>query len=334
MDEYYAAIRRLPGFLRRPLEDLSSRQAQTIHEIHLRSGRPVVLTCAGGQFCLPGQGAGQGGPALTHAQLQECFYSLCEHSVHSYEQQLARGFFTLPGGHRVGVAGLFHMQGQAMKGLCTVTSLNIRIARTVTGELPAPLRDHLLGPFRGLVLVGPPGSGKTTLLRGVSALLSRAGKKVAVVDERMEIWPCGPGGFAAPVPMHCDVLSGCDKREGILSALRSLGPQVILCDELGDENDPDVYGALARRYLNIGCSCMTPNPNRFDLLGRMIEEYKPDAVVEIVLQACHTYSVESLKVKRFVQSNYNLPYLKVETDYSTSDIGQINTRVSALIEML
>lgn len=237
MDEYYAAIRRLPGFLRRPLEDLSPRQAQTIHEIHLRSGRPVVLTCADGQFCLPGQGAGQGGPALTHAQLQECFYSLCEHSVHSYEQQLARGFFTLPGGHRVGVAGLFHMQGQAMKGLCTVTSLNIRIARTVTGELPAQLRDHLLGPFRGLVLVGPPGSGKTTLLRGVSALLSRAGKKVAVVDERMEIWPCGPGGFAAPVPMHCDVLSGCDKREGIISALRSLGPQVILCDELGDEGD-------------------------------------------------------------------------------------------------
>ena len=53
----------------------------------------------------------------------------------------------------------------------------------------------------------------------------------------MEIWPCGPGGFAAPVPMHCDVLSGCDKREGIISALRSLGPQVILCDELGDEGD-------------------------------------------------------------------------------------------------
>ena len=101
-----------------------------------------------------------------------------------------------------------------------------------------------------------------------------------------------------------------------------------------DEENPDVYDALARKYLNIGCSCMTPNPNRFDLLGRMIEEYKPDAVVEIVLQACHTYSVESLKVKRFVQDNYNLPYLKVETDYSTSDIGQINTRVSALIEML
>lgn len=237
MDEYYSAIRRLPGFLRRPLEDVPPRQACAIHEIHLRSGRPVVLTCSDGQYCLPGQGSAQSGLTLTHAQLQECFYSLCEHSVHSYEQQLSRGFFTLPGGHRVGVAGLYHTQGQAMMGLSAVTSLNIRIARTVTSELPAPLRDHILGPFRGLVLVGPPGSGKTTLLRGVSALLSRAGKKTAVVDERMEIWPCGSGGFASPVPLHCDVLSGCEKQEGILSALRSLGPQVILCDELGDEED-------------------------------------------------------------------------------------------------
>lgn len=251
MDEYYTAIRRLPGFLRRPLEDLSPRQAQSIHEIHLRSGRPVVLTCSDGQFCLPGQGPAQ---ALTHAQLQECFYSLCEHSVHSYEQQLAEGFFTLPGGHRVGVAGLFRRQGQTMKGLSTVTSLNIRIARTATGELPAALRDHLLGPFRGLVLVGPPGSGKTTLLRSVSALLSRAGRKVAVVDERMEIWPCSVGGFAAPAPLHCDVLSGCEKREGIISALRSLGPQVILCDELGDEADFEAVCAGSKGGVSFVCT--------------------------------------------------------------------------------
>lgn len=129
------------------------------------------------------------------------------------------------------------------------------------------------------------------------------------------------------------VVRAIEENGGVVVAYENCGGSKS-CDELVDESDPDVYGALARRYLNIGCSCMTPNPNRFDLLGRMIEEYKPDAVVEIVLQACHTYSVESLKVKRFVQDNYNLPYLKVETDYSTSDIGQINTRVSALIEML
>lgn len=129
------------------------------------------------------------------------------------------------------------------------------------------------------------------------------------------------------------VVRAIEENGGVVVAYENCGGSKS-CDELVDEEDPDVYGALARRYLNIGCSCMTPNPNRFTLMGRLIEEYRPDAVVEIVLQACHTYSVESLKVKRFVQDTYNLPYLKVETDYSTSDIGQINTRVAALIEML
>ena len=129
------------------------------------------------------------------------------------------------------------------------------------------------------------------------------------------------------------VVRAIEDNGGVVVAYENCGGSKS-CDELVDENDPDIYGALARRYLNIGCSCMTPNLNRFALLGRLIEEYKPDAVVEIVLQACHTYAVESLQVKRFVQSNYGLPYLKIETDYATSDIGQINTRVSALMEML
>ena len=129
------------------------------------------------------------------------------------------------------------------------------------------------------------------------------------------------------------VVRAIEENGGVVVAYENCGGSKS-CDEMVDEDNPDVYDALARRYLNIGCSCMTPNPNRFDLMGRLIEEYKPDAVVEIVLQACHTYAVESTRIKRFVQDNYGLPYLKVETDYSTTDIGQINTRVSALIEMI
>ena len=106
------------------------------------------------------------------------------------------------------------------------------------------------------------------------------------------------------------------------------------CEGLVDESNPDVYDALARRYLNIPCSCMTPNQGRLDLMGKLIEQYKPDAVVEIVLHACHTYAVESTKISRFVQNEYHIPYLKIETDYSTQDIEQINTRTAALIEML
>ena len=79
---------------------------------------------------------------------------------------------------------------------------------------------------------------------------------------------------------------------------------------------------------------MTPNRNRIELLDRLIDEFHIDAVVEVTLQACHTYNVEALSIKRFVNEKKGIPYMAIETDYSTSDIGQLNTRMAAFIEML
>lgn len=101
-----------------------------------------------------------------------------------------------------------------------------------------------------------------------------------------------------------------------------------------DLENPDIYEAIGRRYLDIGCSVMTPDTNRFELLGRLIDEYKVDGVVEMTLQACHTYNIETLAIKRFVTEKKNIPYLAVETDYSQTDVGQLNTRIAAFIEML
>ena len=127
-----------------------------------------------------------------------------------------------------------------------------------------------------------------------------------------------------------------------IAAIEAAGGQVVAFENCGgaksvaglvDESNPDVYDALARRYLNIGCSCMTPNPNRFQMLGELIEEYHVDAVVEVVLQACHTFAVEAYSVKKFA-TDRGIPYLGVETDYSTSDEGQLRTRMAAFMEML
>lgn len=131
--------------------------------------------------------------------------------------------------------------------------------------------------------------------------------------------------------------------EKTIKAIENNGANVVVFENCGgaksvdimvDENNPDVYDALAKRYLSIGCSVMTPNMNRIALLDKLIDEYKIDAVVEIVLQACHTYSVESLGIKRFVTQKKNIPYMAVETDYSKSDEGQLNTRMAAFVEMI
>lgn len=96
----------------------------------------------------------------------------------------------------------------------------------------------------------------------------------------------------------------------------------------------DVYDALTDKYLAIGCSCISPNTERLRLLSQMVEEYQADGVVDVILQACHTYAVESLAIKRHVRQQHDIPYMAIETDYSTADIGQLSTRVAAFIEML
>ncbi len=105
---------------------------------------------------------------------------------------------------------------------------------------------------------------------------------------------------------------------------------------MGDfaENTGDPIGSLASRYLKIPCACMSPNTRRLDALSEMIEKFAPDVVIDFILQACHAYNVESYKVGNHVTENHGVAFLKVESDYSETDIGQIRTRIEAVFEML
>ena len=99
-----------------------------------------------------------------------------------------------------------------------------------------------------------------------------------------------------------------------------------------EEDTTDPVRALAKHYLELPCSCMSPTERRLTELGKMIEQFKPDAIIDVVLQACHGFNIESFKVGEYVQKRHGLPFLKIVTDYSQSDVGQISTRVEALLE--
>lgn len=105
-------------------------------------------------------------------------------------------------------------------------------------------------------------------------------------------------------------------------------------DRLVDEDEEDVYQALAERYLAIGCAVMTPNDNRIELLGRIIDEFKVDGVIEMILHGCHSDSIEAVSVHRFIEEEKHIPYMDVTTDFSQADTAQLNTRVSAFLELL
>ena len=103
--------------------------------------------------------------------------------------------------------------------------------------------------------------------------------------------------------------------------------------QMVDTEAEDIVKAIAQRYLQIGCSVMTPNTERMKLLPKLVEEYKVEGVVEVDLQACTPYCVESFQIKQLCEQ-INIPYLAVETDYSTGDSGQLATRLEAFLEML
>jgi benzoyl-CoA reductase/2-hydroxyglutaryl-CoA dehydratase subunit BcrC/BadD/HgdB len=140
------------------------------------------------------------------------------------------------------------------------------------------------------------------------------------------------------------LITGCPHggvRDKIIKTVEELGADVVAFDscngtrekiEKVDENAP-IYDALAKKYLNINCSIMSPNNARLQYIEEMIDDYQVDGVIEIILQACHTFSIESYRVKKTVQ-NKGKAYLKIETDYSQSDKGQIQTRLEAFLETI
>lgn len=100
------------------------------------------------------------------------------------------------------------------------------------------------------------------------------------------------------------------------------------------EKTDDPMDVLARQYLSIPCSVMSPNQGRLDLLDQMVRDFKVDGVLDLTWQACHTYNVESYSVEKHLRDTHNLPLLHLETDYSDSDTEQLRVRIQAFLEML
>lgn len=141
------------------------------------------------------------------------------------------------------------------------------------------------------------------------------------------------------------LLTGCPSSGApmkVVKAIEENGGNVVVYENCGgaksvdrliDEDAEDIYQAIAERYLAIGCSVMTPDTNRYELLERLLDEYQVEGVVEMTLQACHTYNIEAKSIEKRVKEK-GLPYIHIETDYSQADVGQLDTRIAAFLEMI
>lgn len=130
------------------------------------------------------------------------------------------------------------------------------------------------------------------------------------------------------------VITLVEESGGLVVAMENCGGYKTVELRVDENSTEDPLLLLADKYLKIPCSVMSPNTGRLELLERMIKEFSIDAVIDLTWQACHTYNVESFHVAKLVQEKLGLPFLQLETDYSSSDSEVLRVRIEALLEMV
>lgn len=224
-----------------------------IQEIHIRVNKPVALYCGSTTYFLTlnnqivSHWFNDNMLIASRNDVYESFQNICCYSVYSRQTEINNGFITMRGGHRAGICGTAFYNGENITAIRDISSINLRVAREIKGVSKEILKNIDINKG-GVLICGVPSCGKTTVLRDISRVLStERNLKVCVVDERGEL-----GGTYSGVVQNdlglCDVLDGYQKQDGIMHAVRCLSPNVVVCDEIG--SDEEVRGI--RECLNSG----------------------------------------------------------------------------------
>lgn len=252
----HAILPFLPPRIRGMLEKLPGEAGGRLEEIRIRESRPLELVIDGESRFVAPDGALIGEPRSGYAPSRDEMLKLLDlltnHSLYTFEEELRRGYITIAGGHRVGLAGKTVLERGEVKHIRDVASFNIRVARAIPGlaeALVPALWDRSGETIHQTLVVSPPRQGKTTLIRDLARTISegrrsgtagaeaRPGLRVGIVDERSEIAACVKGVPAFDVGPRTDVLDGCPKAEGMMMMIRSMSPDVLVVDEIGREED-------------------------------------------------------------------------------------------------
>ncbi len=202
-------------------------------EVRFRVENGCTISCGDGNYPVEGL-------IPSKEDLESLWLEICRGAVYQFETQLENGYVPLPGGHRVGVCGSYSKNEDGRPRIHEISSLNFRICRDIVG-IAERLFPKLLcdGKFCSTLIVSEPCGGKTTLLTDLVRVLSQKGFRTAVVDERGEIASVFSGIPQKNLGALADVLDGYPKPYGMMIALRTLSPQVLVCDEIGTDAETE-----------------------------------------------------------------------------------------------
>ncbi|WP_040208141.1 stage III sporulation protein AA [Neobacillus jeddahensis] len=228
----------LPKNIADQINKIPPNQKEDLEEIRIRINRPIELTL-------------KGFPRFISyiIQPEDAFHlmnKISQFSIYTLEEELKRGYITVSGGHRIGLAGKVILEEGKVKAIRDISSFNIRIAREKVGIAEPIIPFIFQGNWLHTMLIGPPQTGKTTLLRDIARIISSGfspknlqASKVGIVDERSEIAGCVNGVPQLTFGYRVDVLDACPKAEGMMMMIRSMSPDVLIVDEIGRKEDAE-----------------------------------------------------------------------------------------------
>lgn len=228
----------LPQNINKQLEQISPQMSLYLEEIRIRINRPLEIIVNGKPHFLS--------YIVKEDDAFHLLNKISQFSIYTIEEELRRGYITIAGGHRIGLAGRVILENGVVKAIKQISSFNIRVAREKIGVANKLINKLFNKNWQHTIIIGPPQTGKTTLLRDIARIISTGCTsnnidplKVGIVDERSEI-----AGSVAGVPQltfgpRVDILDGCPKAEGMMMLIRSMSPDVIIVDEIGRYEDAE-----------------------------------------------------------------------------------------------
>ncbi len=236
---YELILAYLPDRLKFKMSDVPIHITDRLCEVRIRAGRPVSLVLcdcvyyvsASGQISKKGQDSEM--LITSKGDTAEILRRLCRYSIHSFERELMQGFFTIENGIRVGVSGV---RNDTCSPIKYAGGFNFRISREIFGCAEDIYNKLFSSDMSSILICGSPNSGKTTVLRDLCRICGNKYKST-LIDERSEISASVDGMPSFDIGLQTDILEGISRFDGIISAIRTLSPHIIFCDEISTSDD-------------------------------------------------------------------------------------------------
>ncbi len=257
----------LPKRIQEQFTNFPQAKLKLIEEVRIRINRPIEIIADQMSWFLP--------YIVNNNDIEQILNNISRNSIYTLDEELKRGYITIEGGHRIGLAGKVILENGKVKAIRHISSFNIRIAKENIGVAEKWLPYLYQSGWKNIMIIGPPQTGKTTLLRDIARIMSTGCDKynippvkVGIVDERSEIAGSVNGIPQLTFGHRIDVMDACPKAEGMMMMIRSMSPNVLVVDEIGRKEDTEAI--LEAVHAGIRLVMTTHGDHLADISGRPI----------------------------------------------------------------